>query len=100
MKILENIGQLAFAVVFVGTTFMTIFGAGKLIDTTLSTYVLKYETCDYKPAVRIEPEQPQELNKEECSVDYNRAKNDLASGISMFVVGLPVAWFVLRKLRN
>ena len=87
----------AVAIVFVITTITAMFGGGRVLDSVLKTYVFRVETCTYKPAPRVleavEPEQ-------ECGVDYNRTRSDLAGGLAMLLVSLPIAGFAFWQLKK
>ena len=86
----------ALAIVFVITTITAMFGGGRVLDSVIKTYVLKVETCQYKSVPRVaevefvEPEQ-------ECKIDYNRAKGDIAGGLAMFLVAAPIAGFAFFR---
>jgi len=89
----------AILIILVGSTFMALFGGGRVLDSVLKTYVLKVETCQYKSVPRVaevefvEPEQ-------ECFIDYNQAKGDIAGGLALLIVSLPVAGFTFRQARR
>ena len=103
MKWLKLILVIAFAVIFIGTTFTAIFGAGRVLGQVLKVYVFKYEECEYKP---VPMRQPVELEvnstfpERSCDVDYNRAKRDISDGLAMFIVAFPVAWISQKSLRR
>lgn len=87
-------------IIFVGASFVSIFGAGNLLNSFFKTYVLKYQTCNYLP----QPAVLQESNKiaeprQNCKVDYNQAKGDISGGFSMLIIGFPVALVMFRELR-
>ncbi|MEX0916540.1 MAG: hypothetical protein WDZ44_00320 [Candidatus Spechtbacterales bacterium] len=95
----------AIAVVFVVSTFVALFGAGSMLNATLRTYVFKVEECTYKPIARpIESEGIMEEPQEECKVDYNRAKGNIADGLGMFILAAPLAlvsfWTTRRTVKE
>lgn len=95
----------ALVVIFVGTSFIAIFGAGKVLTALFKTYVFRAETCEYirmaKP-VPAQESQPQDFEepKRECKIDYNRAKEDIAEGLAMFIIAAPIAVILFRKTKN
>ena len=103
MKWLKLIFIIALAIIFIGTAFTAIFGAGKALGQVFKVYVFKYETCEYKiTPVRKEElllEIPQESEKE-CYIDYNRAKKDISEGLALLLIALPIAYFSQRALRK
>ena len=80
----------AIAIVFVGTLLMAVIGGGRVLESVFSTYILKVERCEYKSVPRVAEVEFVEP-KEDCFVDYNRAKGDLAGGLAMFLVSAPIA---------
>ena len=96
----------ALVVIFVGTSFIAIFGAGKVLTALFKAYVFKAETCEYGPSklrpVAIEDPAKQEFEepKRECKIDYNRAKEDIAEGLAMFIISTPIAFILFRKTKN
>lgn len=93
------------AIILVVSALSALFGAGRIVEATLETYILKVENCRYdKPRIIASPEgsellPPQEY-EEICSVDYNRAKRDIARGVAQFLVATPVAWFMFLQVRK
>jgi len=96
-------------ILFVGSSFMALFGAGKTLDAVLKTYVFKVEDCRYdytqKPLSNnkgefVAYEEPKEI----CEINYNQTKREIAGGLSMFLVALPVAlimfWQGIRIWKN
>src|SRR3990167_5157107 len=87
----------ALVVIFVGTSFIAIFGAARVLTALFKAYVFKAETCEYMPAklrpVAMEEPQKQEFEEpeRECKIDYNRAKEDIAEGLAMFIISAPIA---------
>lgn len=105
MKWLRLTFIVSLAILFVGSSFIVIFGGGKLLGQVFKTYAFKYETCEYKPRPVYIQEPPteaqeQELSEKECFVDYNQAKKDIAEGLAMLVVSLPVTYLTQRQLRK
>ncbi len=92
----------ALAIIFVGTAFIAIFGAGKVIDAVFSTYVFRVEMCQYgpvaKPVIADDSGRIGDEFNEECFIDYNSAKRDISSGFAMFLVSLPIAYLSYRQL--
>lgn len=102
MKWLKLIFIIALAIIFIGTAFTAIFGAGRTLGQVFRVYVFKYETCDYKPLPARsaeEPQQEQTLEKE-CYVDYNRAKGSISDGLAMFLIAFPIAYISQKALRR
>ena len=109
MDKLKLIFVLGITILFVGSSFMALFGAGRMLDAVLKSYVFKVEQCKYD--YRQEPittnkgeviayEQPVET----CAVDYNQTKQEIAGGLSMLLVALPIAslmfWQGKKSWRN
>lgn len=93
MKIQLLIG-LGLTILFVGSTFITLFGAGQSLQAVLKTYVFQVEDCKYDYAPRpVNPEEKFIEPKEICFIDYNRTKKDVAEGLAMFLVSAPIAGF-------
>ncbi|MDX1535152.1 MAG: hypothetical protein R3346_00065 [Candidatus Spechtbacterales bacterium] len=94
----------ALSIIFVVSTLTALFGAGRVVNAVLETYVLEVENCRYKAAPRpIETEEPIERNEEPeetCSIDYNQAKRNIANGTGMFLVAAPLAWFMYGRTRK
>src|SRR3989338_5885823 len=92
----------ALIIIFIGTSFIAIFGAGKVLTALFKAYVFKAETCEYKP-VRAEKTLPIpgfEASDQTCKIDYNRAKEDIAEGLAMFLISTPIALILFRKTKN
>lgn len=91
----------AISIVFVVTTLLAIFGGGRVLDSVLKNYVLKVETCEYVNQPReVVIENPKVVNitiEKNCSIDYNRAKADIAGGLAMFLVAAPIAGFTFLR---
>ncbi len=102
MKWLKLTFIIALAIIFIGTSFVAIFGAGKVLGQVFKVYIFKYETCEYKPLpVRsAEEPQPEQASEKECYVDYNRAKRDISDGLAMLIIAFPIAYFSQRALRR
>ncbi|MDX1607910.1 MAG: hypothetical protein R3251_01745 [Candidatus Spechtbacterales bacterium] len=92
----------ALAIILVVSTLVALFGVGRAVNATLRTYVLEVEECRYRPVpARLDEEKPQgEEPEETCEVDYNRAKQDIAEGVGMFLVAAPLAWFMYRRTKS
>ena len=100
----------ALVVIFVGTSFIAIFGAARVLTALFKAYVFKAETCEYMPAklrqVAAEPAKVESVKQEfedperECKIDYNRAKEDIAEGLAMFIISAPIALVLFRKTKN
>lgn len=93
----------ALVIIFIGTSFIAIFGAGKVLTALFKTYMFKVETCEYKPARAVLLESNKQKFEEperECKVDYNRAKEDIAEGLAMFIISAPIAFILFRKTKN
>lgn len=85
-------------ILFVGSSFIALFGAGKTLETTLKSYVFKVKDCRYdytqRPIISdkgevIDYEKPVET----CGIDYNQTKREMSNGLAMFLVSLPVILF-------
>lgn len=93
----------ALAVILVVSALTALFGAGRVVNATLRTYVLKVEECrhDYPRRVPLEgADEEYEEPKEECFIDYNATKRDIANGVGMVIVATPLAWFMYRNTRK
>ena len=107
MQWLKFIFIFSLVVIFDGTSFIAIFGAGKVLTALFKAYVFKAETCEYKPvrAVKIPaseegmPSQTFEEPERTCEIDYNRAKDDIAEGLAMFIISTPIAVIFFKKLK-
>ena len=102
MKWLKLIFIIALAIIFIGTAFTAIFGAGRVLGQVFKVYIFKYETCEYKPIpIRSDNEpKPGEVSEKECYVDYNRAKKDISEGLALLIIAFPIAYFSQRALRR
>lgn len=102
MHWLKFIFIVALVIIFVGTSFIAIFGAGKVLTALFKAFVFKVETCEYKP-VRTEKTLPIpgfEAPEQTCKIDYNRAKEDIAEGLAMFIVSIPISLALFKKIKN
>jgi len=91
---------LALAVVFVVSTLTALFGAGRIVNATLETFVFKVENCRYDYEPRLVVDKTEEELQEFCAVDYNSAKRDIARGTGMFIVFAPIAWFMFGQTKK
>lgn len=91
----------ALAIVFVVSALTALFGAGRIVNATLETYVFKVENCrfDYS-ALPIDGKDVAQKSEEICSIDYNSAKRDIANGVGMFIVFAPIAWFMFGQTKK
>ena len=95
-------------ILFVGSSFISLFGAGRMLEAVLKSYVFKVEICDYgnypyKPVptminrdISSTPQEPEKT----CKIDYNRLKEDISSGLAMFIISSPLAFVFFRKTRK
>jgi len=96
----------ALLVIFVVTTIVAIFGAGKVLTAVFRMYVFKVETCEYgAPKIArplsVEKTTPQFEEPERiCKIDYNRTKEDISNGLAMFIIAAPLAFVFFRKTRK
>ena len=93
----------ALAVILVVSTITALFGVGRVVNATLRTYILQVEECQYKPRIAapvMEGDSEKYIDEQECKVDYNRAKQDVAEGAGAFIVAAPLAWFMYRQARR
>ena len=98
MKSLRFVFTLALAVIFVVTTLVAVFGAGKVIDQGLRV-LLKLYPCDYQlvaEPVRVEKEKTDLV----CKPNGQYIKENLIQGLSMFLVGLPVAFISFKQTKK
>lgn len=92
----------ALAIILVVSTLTSLFGAGRVVNAVLETYVFQVENCRYKTVPRPvgdnteDYEEPQET----CEIDYNQAKRDIANGVGMFLVAAPLAWFMYGQTKK
>lgn len=102
MKWLKLTFIASLAILFVATSFLAIFSGGRILGQIFKTYVFKYETCEYKlrpiPLKELQAE-PEESSRE-CYIDHNRAKKDIAEGLAMLIVSLPVVYLTQQHLRK
>ena len=101
-KVVKTVLLITIAVLFLVTSIISLVSASNVISEITKTYFLGVETCNYKPVVRpleveVRPGQIQE-SEEECKIDYNQTKRELANSIAMLIVSLPIAIFTYRKL--
>lgn len=96
MKWLSLIFSLSLAVLFVGTSFTAVFGAGRALNEVLRTYVFGVEYCEYVPVLRKDGE----FAEPTCKPNTNRAKENVADGLAMLLVGAPVAIISFRNLKK
>lgn len=96
MKWLSLIFSLSLAVLFVGTSFMAVFGAGRALNEVLRTYVFGVEYCEYIPISR----EYDIISEPTCKPNTNRAKENVADGLAMLLVGAPVAIISFRNLKK
>lgn len=96
MKWLSLIFSLSLAVLFVGTSFTAVFGAGRALNEVLRTYVFGVEYCEYVPV----PRKDGEILEPTCKPNTNRAKENVADGLAMLLVGAPVAIISFRNLKK
>jgi len=104
MKWPKLIFVISLAIIFIGTTFISIIGVSQVLNQVFRTYVLKYEICNYKarslsPEELIEPVSDKDMT-EECYIDYNSAKRGISSGLSMFLIAFPIALISKRGLKK
>jgi len=103
MKHPKLIFIIALAIIFVGTTFTAIFGAGRALGQIFKVYIFKYQECEYKafPIVKEPSGIPEEqIPEKNCFIDYNRAKKDIAEGLALLIVTIPIIYFSQRTLRK
>ena len=53
-----------------------------------------------EPAKSESAKQEFEEPERECKIDYNRAKEDIAEGLAMFIISAPIALVLFRKTKN
>ena len=97
IKLIFGVGLI---ILFVGSTFISLFGAGNALQSVLRTYVFKVEDCNYKYAPRPIDREEYVEPEETCSIDYNRTKRDIANGLAMFLVSTPIALMSIRQGRK
>lgn len=97
----------ALSVIFVVSTFVALFGGGGALNAYAKAYIpfLQIQDCRYvyepRPAqvepgedvVAVEP-------REECTIDYNRAKRSIIDGATMFIVFGPIALITFWQVRR
>lgn len=96
----------ALLVIFVVSTIVALFGAGKVLNALFRAYVFKVETCEYRapkiarpiPADKTETqyEEPERI----CKIDFNRSKEDISDGLAMFIIAAPLALVFFRKTKK
>jgi hypothetical protein len=104
MKNFKIIFIIALAIIFVVTAFTAIFNAGRILGQVFKVYVFKYQECEYKTImpiktsdVDITKEQPLER---ECFTDYNQVKREIAEGLALLIVSIPIVYVSQRSLRK
>ena len=97
IKLIFGVGLI---ILFVGSTFISLFGAGNALQSVLKTYVFQVEECNYKYAPRPIDREEYVEPEETCSIDYNRAKKDVAEGLAMFLVSIPIALLSIGQGRK
>lgn len=78
----------ALSIVFIVSAVTSVFSAGRLLQTGFEA-ALGVTDCYYvtKPT-----------GETACEVDYNNMKRNVASSAALFVVSLPLAYFLYRKV--
>ncbi|PIR98507.1 MAG: hypothetical protein COT88_01635 [Candidatus Colwellbacteria bacterium CG10_big_fil_rev_8_21_14_0_10_41_28] len=102
MKIFKIVFSIAIAAIFVISTVTVIFSSGRMVNAGLETYVFKVDNC-YGPRYETVPLGEGEDSKsvdQQCEVDYNQAKRDVAGGLSYLLVAAPFAYLTFRKLEQ
>lgn len=101
MNWFKIIFAVALSIILVVSTLTTLFGAGRIVNAVLETYVFKVENCRYDYA-RVPVPEKGDLGeqKEICEIDYNQAKRSIADGIGMVFVAAPLAWFMFQHTRK
>ena len=104
MKWFKVIFAVALSAILVVSALSALFGAGRMLNAGLQTYVFQIEECryDYPRPIPVEPDGnvlPQEP-QETCFIDHNRAKREIAGGLSMFIPGVLVATLTLVFTRK
>jgi len=104
MKWFKFIFVISLAIIFIGTTFISIIGVSQILNQVFRSYVLKYKTCDYMPRY-LPSEKPKEVISdkdmiEKCYVDYNGAKRGISSGLSMLLIAFPIALISKKGLKR
>ncbi|MBS3151036.1 hypothetical protein J4443_01505 [Candidatus Woesearchaeota archaeon] len=98
-KIVKTVLLVTIAVLFLITSVMSVVSASRGISEATKNYVLKVETCEYKPLPPLRAdEETSKIPEQECKVDYNRTKGILADSIAMLIISLPIAVFTYKKL--
>lgn len=104
MKTFRLIFAISLSVLFVVSALVAMFNAGSVINAALNAYVFEVEEeyCDERKVPVAEGETPlvevgDSQVEEECGVDYNGAKRDIAGGIAYLIVSAPVAYISFRK---
>jgi hypothetical protein len=105
MKNLKLILIIALAVIFVGITFTAIFGGGKMLGQIFKAYIFKYEQCDYKAMPLPIAREPESISidqviEKECYIDYNQAKKDIAEGLALLIITIPVIYLSQKGLKQ
>lgn len=98
-KIVKTVLLVTIAVLFLVTSIMSIVSASRMISETTKTYILDVETCSYKPIARpLEAKEKFVEPEEECKIDYNQTKGQLATSFAMLIIALPISFFTYRRL--
>lgn len=104
MKSIRIIFIIALAVIFVVTTFTAIFSAGRALGQIFKVYVFKYQECEYKAITPVRVLDvntiKEQISEKECFIDYNRAKQDIAEGLALLIITIPIIYFSQRALRK
>ena len=91
----KNLLTTAIALIFLVTGITSVVGAGKLANVGLET-VLGVEDCKF--GSRPIPTKEDEVIEPVCEQDTNQTKRDIASGLSMLLISLPVSLMSYRKI--
>lgn len=76
-----------------------------MLGQVFKAYIFKYEQCDFKamplPVTRDAESMPiDQVIERECYIDYNQAKKDIAEGLALLIITIPVSYFSQRALRK
>lgn len=98
MKIIRLVISISLSLIFVVSTLVAVFSAGRIVNAVLDTYVFEVDNCYYPRPVAIEdPAVGEKPEMEECTVDYNQAKRDVSGGLAQILVLTPIAIFSYKK---
>jgi len=104
MKWFKSIFVISLAIIFIGTTFLSIIGISQILNQVFRSYILKYKTCDYTPRyLPLEKSKeiiPDKNMIEKCYIDYNGAKRGISSGLSMLLIAFPIALISKKGLKK